>query len=145
MSVPTSYTEAALKAYMHSVAGGNATLMGWTVDAGSYDEAVNSALMAYGEDTIGNISGMTSIAKLRAFAVVELWRMGVNQCSVAPDFSADNTSVSRAGQRDSFKEKLDMALSDAMQYGYSGYEIGVERGSYIDSPYQTTPLAERVL
>lgn len=145
MSVPTSYTEATLKAFMHSVAGGNATIMGWTVDGGSYDEAVNSALMAFGETTIGNITGLTNIVKLRAFAVVELWRMGINQCSVAPDGSADGRSVSRGSQRESLKDKLDMALSEAMQHGYSGYEVGVANSGYLDSPYATTPVSERVL
>ena len=74
MPLPTSYSETELKDYMHATLAETASVMGWSVGAGSYDEAINETLFANGVDDSAAITGWEDIRKLRFLARVEAWR-----------------------------------------------------------------------
>lgn len=71
MPVPTSYTETGLADYMKSVLAETAEAINWITTPGSYQEAVNETLIAYGVD---DIAEATDIKKLRVIARREVWR-----------------------------------------------------------------------
>src|SRR5688500_72219 len=99
MAVPASYTEKTLAEFMHVSLGKTAKALAINFgpnDAGDYAEAVNDALLAYGTNDIGTISGFANIMKLRALARVYAWQHVVNNFATLFDFSADGGQYSRS-------------------------------------------------
>jgi hypothetical protein len=82
MAAPTSYTETQLATFMLSQLGDVADVLGWT-GLPHLHEAVNETLLAYGAD----IDDVTDIAKLRALARREAWRLAVTSLITRYDFS----------------------------------------------------------
>ena len=133
MAVPTSYTEATLKAYMHTALGAVATALGITVAAGSYDEAVNETLIAYG---VSDVTSATNMRKVRSLARREAWRTAQASAAGRFDFSADGASYSRSQMHSMIATALATAESDAAQYDAAGaYTVTIGRIEYED-PYQ---------
>lgn len=144
MSAPTSYTEATLATYMHSVLGDVATTMGWSAGTASYGEAVNETLLAYGVDSISSISGRDGIAKLRALARVEAWRQVISNTAGGYDFSADGASYSRSQMHEQALASMRVAEADAMQYGGYGYEAIFQNLEHVQDPYAYIEDDDRV-
>jgi hypothetical protein len=118
VAVPTAYTEAELAAYLHDTlnAGGYADDLGWVVADGDYDEVVNDALIAIEADAIEDVSGRTSIARLRALGRVALWRRVMAATIAEADTRVGNASVSMGKIHDHARAMLAEAEADANQY-----------------------------
>ena len=144
MAIPASYTEATLKAFLHAEAGDIASVLGWTVDGGSYDEAVNDALVGYGADDVTTITGRDNIAKLRAFARVAVWGWAVKQLSARVNHSADGRSVSRGDYQTMAAKAYQMAIVDALPYRDS-YKITATRVYDRHDPYEPIADEDRTL
>lgn len=113
MAIPTEYTEATLKAFMHSELREVAEVLGWTVNAGSYDPIVDNTLELYGVSTI---TEAIDIKKLRLLARVALWRAVVTTVSLDYAFSADGGNFSRNQMVESARRTLQSLETDALSY-----------------------------
>lgn len=146
MATPTSYTEESLATYMHDVAGGIATVLGWTVAGNSYAEPVNETLFAYGTDDIGTVSGPVNLRKLRALARREMWRQAVATFAGWVDYSAADGQSSRDSQYQAqCIEALNTARLDCLELGLSDASnvATVGRIIHVDDPYVYLPDSER--
>lgn len=143
MPVPTSYTEEELAQYMHAALGKTAEALNLTAPA-SYEEAVNDALLAYGQTDITQITGAAAIQKLRALARVAAWRFVIANFAALYDFSADGGSYSRSQLLANAKEALKMAEDAALPYGenYAGKIVKVR---HVDDPYVVQSEEENAL
>jgi hypothetical protein len=140
MAIPTSYTEATLKAFMHAELREVATALGWTVVAGSYDEPLIETLLAYG---VSDIVAATDIRKLRALARREVWRAVASATAGDHDFSAEGASYSRSQIHAQALAMLTRAESDAGRYDAGGgYAVTISKTHYAD-PYQRMTMEER--
>lgn len=90
MGIPTSYTVEMLKAYMIGRVANIAALLGLT--PAHFDEAINDALLAYG---VTDIASATSIAKIRALAHLEAWRVIRDAASGEYQFAVDGGNYNR--------------------------------------------------
>ena len=96
MALPAAYSEQQLGVYMASVLGPTATALVWSVgdnDAGSFAEAVNDVLLAYG---VATIAEATDIGKVRAIARWQAWRWAADALASKFDISTDGQSLSRS-------------------------------------------------
>ena len=74
MAAPNSYTEEEFKQYLAGRIGSMADHLKWTVADGDYDEAVNDALLYYGQSDITKITGQDNIQLLRAYGRYAVWK-----------------------------------------------------------------------
>lgn len=142
MAIPSGYTEQALAAYMHDVLGAVGTSLDFSVTDGDYAEAVNDALVAYGVDDIQTVSGRANIARLRALARVEAWRLVVRNTAGDYDFQADGARYNRSQIHAQAQENLQEALNDAAAYDPS-YRVGIDRIVHKHDPYAYLPEEDR--
>lgn len=150
MAVPTSYTEAALKTFMHGELGSVATALSWTTSGGSYDEAVNSVLLDWGTEDIADVSGTDDCRKLRLLSAVEVWRRAVKAFTLDIDFAADGSSFSQSQLLKNAKEALALAEEAAAPYmdeaeGDDTNIVCVTKINPIHDPYTYTDEDLRVL
>jgi hypothetical protein len=138
MPAPSVYTEAELAAYMHSVLGAVAAALGYTAP-GSYQEAVNETLLAYGVD---DIADATDIRKLRMLARVQAWQLAANDTAGDMDFKAGSTSFSRSQVHEQVLKNLSEAQVDALCFDPS-YQVESGSLDWIHDPYQYRPEDER--
>ncbi len=134
MAAPSAYTEAELKAYIHTALGAVASSLGWTVNAGSYDEIVNDALLAYGVDDIASVSGRESIAKLRALSRLMAWRAVVSETATDYNFSADGGSYSRAQVNEMARARVADLETETAAYRMEN-AVRTQRVVYANDPY----------
>jgi hypothetical protein len=146
MSAPTVYTEKTLADFMAAELGKVATLLGYAVgaaDAGSYQEAVNEALLWYG---VTNVSQATVILKIRAMARVEAWRKAANDLTTSYKFSSPDGSFERQDVYNHALINLDRALVLAAEYDTTGvYAIAVTRSRPVNDPYRYIPDDARTM
>lgn len=144
MALPTAYTEAELAAFIHAELGGVATALGWTVDGGSYDEAVNDALYLANVSDIASVSGSDAVFRLRRLAMLAAWRRVVAAVSLDYDFSADGGDYSRsqvAAQAAARVRELETETA-----GYRGdYAVEIQRVDHTHNPYQERAIEDRTL
>lgn len=137
MAYPSSYTEATLTTYMHTVLSDVATVLGWSTATANYAEAVNDTLGAYGSTAIASITGASAIYKLRTLARREAWRAACGALAAKFNFSADGHSVQRSDLYAHAKAEFERAETDALAFdGYSGYNIGTAAVGYSDDWYE---------
>lgn len=146
MAYPSGYTEATLKAYMHTVLTTKMTgseILGWSVASGDYDEAVNESLAVYGVDDITTISGRDNIRLLRAIARQELWRAVATATAGFFDYDhGDSDAVYKRSQVHKQAKSM-LALAEAevealggdSDYEVTGYEIEYTDDIYV--PYES--------
>lgn len=130
MPVPTSYTEEQLATFMHGCLGDVATELGWSVDGGSYSEAVTEALLAY---DVADIADATDMRKLRALARREAWRAAVASLAARYDFTADGASHHLSQIHAAAQAALAAAEADAARYD-TAYQVTATPVHYGD-PY----------
>src|SRR5512138_337717 len=117
MPIPASYTEKTLAEYMHAMLGKTAKALDLHFgpnDAGDYVEAVNDALLAYGTEDIGAISGIRNIKKLRSLALVCAWQYVMNNFTALYDFSADGAKYDRSQMVANARKSLELAEAAAL-------------------------------
>jgi len=144
MAAPTVYTEKTLADFMHALLGPAAGILGYavgTADAGSYQEAVNSTLLAYGAQSIAQA---VDIESLRALARVEVFRMAVGGLAALYDFSAENGSYQRSQMLAGARANLQAAELAALPYD-PAYRVRVTRQAPVNDPYRYVADDERTL
>jgi hypothetical protein len=117
MPAPTSYTEAELAAFMHSVLRSVATQLGWSAP-GSYTEVVNEVLLAYGVD---DIASATNIQQLRLLARREVWRAVVEETAGDYDVRSKDGAEAKRAQINTNARAAYKLAADA----YEGYLASV--------------------
>lgn len=114
MAAPTLYTEETLAAFVHAgVLKAVATVLGWTVAAGSYTEIVNETVLAY-FDGAGDLASATDIRRLRATARVEAWRAVMEETVADFDYEQKDDKFKRSDIHKQAKtafEKAEKALA----------------------------------
>lgn len=149
MTVPTAYTEASLAEFMIAALGDLGADLGLTGPGADFDEAINDVLIAYGADDIADIAGASNIAKLRALARVQAWRLAVVQAAARYDMSDGTQSLKRSQLMGAAEKALAIAEADAAVYGTSddgsGYSVAVDAIVYSSDPYAYLPDSARVL
>jgi len=130
--VPTAYTLTELKTFIHTTLGVMATHLGWTVNAGSYDDAVITALFRYGADSAADA---TDIRKLRAIAAVEAWRRVVGTLTIDFDFSADGGDFKRSQMLNHAMAALGLAEDEAAPYDQDTNIMVVTKMDHKHDPY----------
>jgi hypothetical protein len=149
MPVPTSYTEHELADFMAAELGKVATLLAYAVgalDAGSYQEAVNEAIIQYGA---ASIALCTDIPKVRALARVEAWKKACNDLVTYYKFSSTGSVFERESVYKNAVESLDRAYGLAVEWvsfpTWPTYEIGVTRLRPVNDPYRYIPEDEQTV
>ena len=139
MAVPIGYTETTFKTYLHGRLGGLAAALHWSVASGSYDEALNDTLLAYGQDDITLITGSGNINLFRAYGRYFLWKSVVEATVNEIDYThADSGATYKHSQinkqaRDAMKD----AANDIAALGgdVSGYQVESYPIQYTDDLY----------
>jgi len=137
-TVPTAYTSAELQAFMHQHIGSIATILGWTVDGGSYDEPEITALLWCG---VTDIADETDMTKLRALARVAVLQQAAVYLSTRYDTTADGASLKRSQMQAAVSTMLAKAETDALPYD-PNYALGQDEIDYTDDPYTRTAVDE---
>jgi len=144
MTVPSSYTEKELAAYMHGELGPVAAALGLAVgstDAGSYAEAVNETLLQYG---VATIAQATDMVKLRALARVYAWRKVVGLLTALFDFAADGGEYNRSQMIVAAEKNLARAVIDALEYD-PVYRVRTTRQRMVNDPYRYVEDEDRTV
>lgn len=140
MTVPTSYTESELAAYMQTTIAPLDGVLGWTTVPDNYQEPVNDALLAYG---VADIAEATDMVKLRTLARLMVWRAVVAATAGTYDYRVDNEQFSRSQIHEHAAAMLAIAESEAGAYVDDGrYSIAVGTVGYETDPYQYVPCSE---
>lgn len=128
--IPSAYTELTLAEYMETVTRNVSGALGWTAD--DFSEAIVDTLIAYG---VTDLTDATDIAKLRALAKVEAWRLCADGTAADYNFSADGGNYSRQQLHEHAVAALDRAKTQAAVFGGAdeGYAIGIGRLVFADS------------
>ena len=145
MALPASYTEATLKAFMHTEAADIGTVLGWTVVAGSYDEPLNDALVGYGLDDVTTVTGRANLGKLRAHARAAVWASAVKTLGAWVNHSADGRSFSDGDLQARAKENYQLAISELIRLDTSAYAVTVTRAYDRHSAFASIADEDRVL
>jgi hypothetical protein len=114
MPIPTQYTETDLKAFMHNCLMETASVLGWSVAAGQYDEAVLSTLLEYGH--VSTAEECTDLRKLRALARVSVWEAVASATAGDHHYSADGGTFSPEQVHEHALVMLKAAKSAALGY-----------------------------
>lgn len=140
MPIPSGYSETELKAYMQQALGPVADALEWSVVANSYDESVTDTLLAYG---VTDIADATDITKLRALALVAVWRSAEQAAAGLIDFSVFQDQYKLGAIQDRIAKSLALAESRAAIYD-TVYAVQVRKVSYPDDPYQYAPSQDGI-
>lgn len=139
MAFPTTYSEATLIDYMHSVIGQEvADLFAWVV-ATSYEEAFNDALLIYGiDDTqLASVTGIVNVQRLRTAACIAVWRQVVSHATAKFAISADGDSHQLNQVADMAIKNLARCEADGVRM-LEGGKIRVGKLNTVQSPYTRT-------
>lgn len=145
MAVPISYTEKTLAEFMQQELGRTAEVLGYaagTVDAGSYIEAVNETLLAYG---VSSISGAVNIPRLRNLAQAAAWRKAAGDLVTAYRFSTDGDAFERSALFEHASRMLARAEHRAAAWEDDpAHVVTVTRLQPLTDPYRYTPASDAV-
>ena len=130
MPIPTIYNEPLLQHYMLNQTGNLGVVLSLT--ATNFIEAVADTLLAYGATDIANA---TDIAKLRALAKVEAWKVAVAHAAGYIEFTADGSSFKANQMHQQALAGLEAAETAAMEFGLSNYMVTVATLRYSNDPY----------
>jgi hypothetical protein len=131
MTVPTAYTASQLQAFMLRTTGNLGTVLSLTTI--DFEDAVTDVLLGYGVNTIESAS---DIAKLRALAKVEAWKVAKAKAAGRTDFDADGASFTRSQLIEQAQSNLEMAEQEAMVHGgLAGYAVTTAVFTYPGDPY----------
>jgi hypothetical protein len=144
VALPTSYTEATLKAYLHAEIYDVAGALGWSVSGGSYDEAVNDALYLAGLSSIESATSAVAVYQLRKLGLLAVWRRVVAAVAADYNFSADGSSFSRSQVFDQAKQCVRTLEHETASYRADNV-VNVRPIDYVHNPYQERTIEDRAL
>lgn len=141
MAVPLAYTEQELADFMHDELQDVASDLSMSpVALGSYVEAINNALLAYGVATITGITGLENIGRLRAIARVQAWKVAQARAAARYDMSDGTQSLKRSQMMTNIAKGLASAESDARAVGGgSAPVVSISPVRYSQDPYGPPP------
>jgi hypothetical protein len=144
MAIPTTYTEAEFKAYLHTAMGAVATSLGWTVAGGSYDEILNDTLAIYGTNDIAAVSSVNASVKLRELGKLAAWRQVVTETATDYNFSADGGKYDRSQVNEMARARVSDLEYSTAQYRAEN-AVHTQRIDFIHDPYAERDQSEIVL
>lgn len=132
MTLPTIYDDTTLAAFMLGVLGDVGSVLGMTT--GSFPEAINDVLLVYG---VADLTDADDIAKVRALARVEAWKLALVNAASRYDVSDGTQSLKRSQLLAQIKTALGQAQEDASDV-VDIVSATASRSSviYADDPYQ---------
>lgn len=128
--IPSSYTPLSLSEFMSTKLSDVAETLGFSVVRNSYEEALIDTLLAYGADSVEEVTGRENIVKLRRLAEREAWRMASAAASARYNFSSDIGNFSRNQLFQMIQINLDRAERQASKHdelGQSVVEVAIVR------------------
>ncbi len=139
MALPSSYTEAEFKDYLHDALGpAVSTALKWEVASGQYDEPLNDALYAIGETAITAIDS-TNISGFRTLGKLMTWRKVLSYVSSDFDFTDEGENISRSqvhAMALSNIAQLESESDDAGVGGSVAEQVTVGTVRHIENPYR---------
>lgn len=146
MPVPTTYSEHRLSEYLISQLEELADVLGWSSGSVQVAEAVNDALLDYGEPTISAITGATALRKLRALGRRAIWRAVVQATVGDYSFSSDGQRFDRQQVNEQARKMLELAEIDCRVTGADpDYAVQIVSISRPHDPYAVILDEDRVL
>jgi hypothetical protein len=146
MPVPTSYTEPAFGRYMLSVIDQVGVTLGWDVTDLVVQEAVSDALLDYGDDPIGDITGSTNIRKLRALGQRAIWRAVVHATSDYYSITDNGQRLDRQQVNEQARKSMLLAQELCDTVGATtGWTMGVHAIVRPHDPYSVIEDDQRVM
>lgn len=121
MSVPTSYDAASLAAAMHAWLGETALSLGWSVEGGSYTDAITDTLLWYG---VTDLANATNIGKVRAIARVAVWEAAASAAVSRVDWSRGAERVSGSQEPEAIAKVAARMRAEAVAGGYIESNVG---------------------
>lgn len=143
MPAPAAYTEGVFAAYLTSVLGEVAPLLGWDQGAPAVQEAVADALLELGVSTIADVTTTFQIRGIRALGRRAIWRAVVQATAAKYDFSDSDARFSRSQINSQALEMLKVAEADCLQWT-PGYAVNVVSVHRPQDPYQVLLDSQRV-
>src|SRR4051812_31054161 len=117
MAVPTVYTTTSLAVYLKYVPGDLLDVLGWDTDSPQVQEAVNDALLEYGETDVASISGTDAVRRLRALARRAIWRAIVQATANWYSITDNGQKLERQQVNDQALKALEQADIDCRAAG----------------------------
>lgn len=142
MALPTSYDDTELAQYMHGEIGITAKTLNWTVEKGSYGEAINEVLFTLGRIDLADFLP-DEINKLRAVSRREVWKAVVKACSGFYTFSADFQTFNLDQLYKHAMASLALANADCTALGVpsnSAPQVKTSSWPFSNDPYKVTLL-----
>lgn len=142
MPLPAAYSESTLATYVHGQVSEMAAVLGWTVAAGSYAEAVNDALLAYGTTDIASITSTAGLALLRALVIVAALRRIQRAVAADYDLTADNQTFRRSQVAVAVRAALADAERAVLTLAGGPYGLATLTMTDQEDPYRHRTAAE---
>lgn len=143
------YSEAIFSDYLFSVLGEVGGMLGWTAGSPAVQEALNDALLEYGETTIANIvstdtvQGTRQIRRLRALGRRAIWRAVVQATAGKYQVGSPDWQLARQQINAQAREALKIAQTDCLEWDPM-YAVGIVSVNRAADPYQVIPDTSRV-
>jgi hypothetical protein len=144
MPVPTQYSEANLAEYIVSVLDEVASLLGWDNGTPQVQEALADTLLEYGQTDLAQITGTTSIRRLRALGRRAIWRAVVQATAGKYDFRDSDATFTRSQINSQAREMLKLAETDCLEFSAT-YAVSIVSINRPHDPYSVRPDSERTM
>lgn len=145
MTVATTYSEPELARYMLTVLDQVGVTLGWNVNDLVVQTAVGDALLDYGELDIAEISGATSVRKLRLLSRRAIWRAVVYATSDYYSITDNGQKLERQQVNAQARQSLELAEAECRAAGVdTDYTISIHPIVYPHDPYVVLTDEDRV-
>jgi|SRR5579859_146334 len=143
-----TYTEPIFADYLFGVLDDVGGMLGWTPGSPAVQEALNDALLEYGETTIANIvsvdgvQGTRQIRRLRALGRRAIWRAVVQATAGKYSFGDAGQTFDRKEINEMAREALKLAQTDCLEWD-PAYAVGIVSVNRPSDPYIVISDAQR--
>jgi hypothetical protein len=145
MAVPTAYTTSSLAVYLKYVPGDLIDVLGWDTDSPQVVEAVNDALLEYGETDATSISGTDAIRRLRALGRRAIWRSIIQATANWYSITDNGQKLERQQVHAQALKAFEQADNDCRAAGADpALAVNVLHVQRVRDPYAVIPDAERL-
>lgn len=145
MAVPTAYTATSLAVYLKYVPGDLLDVLGWDTDSPQVQEAVNDALLEYGETDVASISGTDAARRLRALGRRAIWRSIIQATAHWYSLTDNGQKLERQQVHAQALKAYEQADNDCRAAGADpALAVNVIHVQRVRDPYAVIPDAERL-